>query len=148
MRDVIIGGGESGEGGGSAIPSPDGTVWFTEARLGKIGHLIPLTKEITEYQNSLPDGRPAGSHTIRVDQSGHVWTSGGPVISRFDVATKEFTHFDAAGSYGNVVMVVSGSASETGATSAASIPKPKRSRNFSCPDPAQAPTPSTTSSAT
>jgi streptogramin lyase len=87
----------------SAMPSPDGTVWFTEARLGRIGHLIPLTKEITEYQNSLSDGRPAGSHTIRVDESGHVWTSGGPVISRFDVVTKQFTHFDAAGSYGNVV---------------------------------------------
>jgi len=87
----------------SAIPSPDGTVWFTEAALGRIGHLNPRTKEITEYQNSQPDGRPSGTHTIRVDASGYVWSSGGPAISRFDPETKKFIHFDAAGTYGNVV---------------------------------------------
>jgi virginiamycin B lyase len=87
----------------SAIPAPDGTVWFTEAALGKIGHLNPRTKEITEYQNSQPDGRPSGTHTIRVDQSGYVWSSGGPAISRFDPETKKFIHFDAGGTYGNVV---------------------------------------------
>ena len=87
----------------SAVPAPDGTVWFTEAELGKIGRLNPRTKEITEYQNSLPDGRPAGSHTIRVDERGYVWTSGGPVTSRFDPETKKFTHFDVGGTYGNTV---------------------------------------------
>jgi virginiamycin B lyase len=86
----------------SAIPSPDGTVWFTEAALGKIGHLNPLTKEITEYQNSRPDGKPSGTHTVRVDASGQVWTSGGPAISRFDPKTREFTHYDVGGTYGNV----------------------------------------------
>jgi len=87
----------------SVIPAPDGTVWFTEAALGKIGHLNPLTKEITEFQNSLSNGRPAGTHTVRVDGSGHVWSSGGPAISLFDPTTKEFTHFEVGGTYGNVV---------------------------------------------
>ena len=87
----------------SAIPAPDGTVWFTEARLGRIGHLDPRTKQITEYQDTLPDGAHAGKHTVRMDDSGNVWTSGGRVIARFDVATKKFTHFDVAGTYGNVV---------------------------------------------
>ena len=86
----------------SAVPAPDGTVWFTEAALGGIGHLNPLTKEITEYRDKAPTGRPIGKHTIRVDQEGNVWTSGGP-ISRFDPTTKEFTHFDTPGTYGNVV---------------------------------------------
>ena len=47
----------------SAVPAPDGTVWFTEAALGKFGHLNPATKEMVEYQNTpLPDGTPTG-HT-------------------------------------------------------------------------------------
>ena len=87
----------------SVIPSPDGTVWFTEAASGKIGHLNPRTKEITEYQNSMPNGQAAGSHTVRVDGSGYVWTSGGPTISRFDPETKKFLHFDVGGTYGNVI---------------------------------------------
>ena len=65
----------------SAIPAPDGTVWFTEAALGKFGHLNPATKEIVEYENTpLPDGKPTGTHTIRVDKQGRVWISGGPAI--------------------------------------------------------------------
>jgi virginiamycin B lyase len=88
----------------SAVPSPDGTVWFTEAALGKIGQLDPATKKITEYQNKpLPDGRRTGAHTIRVDDSGKVWASGGPAISMFDPATEKFTHFDLGNTYGNVV---------------------------------------------
>ena len=88
----------------SAIPAPDGTVWFTEAALGKFGHLNPATKEIVEYQNTpLPDGKPTGTHTIRVDEQGHVWTSGGPAITMFDPVTKNFSHFDVGNTYGNVV---------------------------------------------
>ncbi|PYU19638.1 MAG: hypothetical protein DMG32_24050 [Acidobacteria bacterium] len=88
----------------SAIPAPDGTVWFTEAALGRLGHLNPLTKEIAEYQNtSLPDGTPTGTHTVRVDEQGRVWTSGGPAISMFDPMTKKFAHFDVGNTYGNVV---------------------------------------------
>jgi virginiamycin B lyase len=85
----------------SAIPASDGTVWFTEAEKGRIGRLNPRTGEITEYQNTLPNGRRAGSHTVRVDDRGFVWTSGGPMISRYDPETKKFQHFDVGGTYGN-----------------------------------------------
>jgi virginiamycin B lyase len=88
----------------SAVPAADGTVWFTEAALGKIGRLDPQTKLITEYQNKpLPDGTRTGAHTIRVDERGFVWTSGGPAISMFDPKTEKFQHFDLGGTYGNVV---------------------------------------------
>ncbi len=88
----------------SAIPGPDGTVWFTEAALGRIGRLNPLTREITEYQNKpLADGTRTGAHTIRVDERGFVWASGGPAISMFDPKTEQFRHFDLGATYGNVV---------------------------------------------
>ena len=88
----------------SAVPAPDGTVWFTEAALGKFGHLNPTTKEIVEYQNTpLPDGTATGTHTVRVDEQGRVWLSGGPAITMFDPATKKFSHFDLGNTYGNVV---------------------------------------------
>jgi len=88
----------------SAVPTADGNVWFTEAALGKIGSLNPQTKEIVEYQNSpLPDGRRTGTHTVRMDDKGRVWSSGGPAISMFDPLTKEFSHFDVPATYGNVV---------------------------------------------
>ena len=88
----------------SAVPAPDGTVWFTELAAGRIGHLNPATKEITEYQNTpLPDGKRTTAHTIRVDDSGRVWASGGPAISLFDPKYEQFTHFDLGGTYGNVV---------------------------------------------
>ena len=67
----------------SVIPDPDGTVWFTEVSFGGIGHLNPATKEITEYRDKGPDGEIIGKHTVRVDASGEIWSSGGP-ISRFD----------------------------------------------------------------
>jgi virginiamycin B lyase len=77
----------------SAFPAPDGTVWFTEFALNRIGHLDPKTGEITEYQDegAVPNERP-GKHTIRLDQDGNIWTSGSP-LTRFDVKTKKFTHF-------------------------------------------------------
>jgi virginiamycin B lyase len=87
----------------SAIPAPDGTVWFTEAALGRIAQLNPLTSEITEYQNSpLADGRRTGAHTVRVDEFGRVWASGGPAITMFDPKTEAFKHFDLGATYGNV----------------------------------------------
>ncbi len=88
----------------SAVPAKDGSVWFTEAALGKIGRLDPQTRQITEYQNPrLPDGTRTGAHTIRVDERGLVWVSGSPAISMFDPKTEQFRHFDLGGTYGNVV---------------------------------------------
>jgi virginiamycin B lyase len=87
----------------SAVPARDGTVWFTELALGRIARLDPSTGKITEYQNSpLPDGRRTTAHTIRVDERGLVWVSGGPAISLFDPKTEKFRHFDLGGTYGNV----------------------------------------------
>ena len=88
----------------SVIPAADGTVWFVETSFGKIAHLDPATGTIEEYQSPpLPDGKRPGAHTIRVDESGRVWMSGGPVISRFDPKTKEFRHWDVPGTYANTV---------------------------------------------
>jgi virginiamycin B lyase len=87
----------------SAVPATDGSVWFTEAALGRIARLDPATGKITEYQNPpLPDGRRTGSHTIRATANGFVWVSGGPAISMFDPKTEKFRHFDLGGTYGNV----------------------------------------------
>ncbi len=88
----------------SAVPGVDGSIWFTEAALGRIGRLDPVTKQITEFQNKpLPNGTRTGAHTVRVDDRGLVWTSGGPAISMFDPKTERFQHYDLAATYGNVV---------------------------------------------
>jgi len=88
----------------SAVPSNDGTVWFTEFALGKLGQLDPKTGKIVEFPNP-PDeqGRRNGNHTVRVDDSGRVWSSGGRAISLLNPATKEWQHFDLGGTYGNVL---------------------------------------------
>jgi virginiamycin B lyase len=88
----------------SVIPAPDGTVWFTELAVGRIGHLDPSTGKVAEYQNTpLPDGRRTTAHTVRVDAAGRVWASGGPAISMFDPKYERFDHYDLGGTYGNVV---------------------------------------------
>src|SRR5262249_4878819 len=88
----------------SAVPGIDGSVWFTEFALGRIGRLDPASKQITEYQYpSLPNGARTNAHTIRVDGRGLVWTSGGPAISMFDPKTEKFQHYDLAATYRNAL---------------------------------------------
>ncbi len=88
----------------SVIPAQDGSVWFSEMAMGKFARLDPKTKEISEYQApALPDGKKAGAHTVRVDNRGLVWASGGPAITSYDPKTEEFRHFDVPATYGNVV---------------------------------------------
>ena len=92
---------EESAGVHSAVPTGDGTVWFTEFALNRIARLDPQTGKITEYQDSgdVPGERPS-KHTARVDAQGNVWTSGSPV-TKFDPSTGKFTHFmDAPSSYG------------------------------------------------
>jgi virginiamycin B lyase len=88
----------------SAVPADDGSVWFTEAALGRLGRLDPKTGKIEEFQNP-PDanGRKNGTHTVRVDAAGRAWSSGGPQISMLNPATKEWAHFDLGNTYGNVI---------------------------------------------
>lgn len=90
----------------SAFPAPDGTVWFSEFALDKIGHLDPQTGKIDQYQDSgaVPDGmggeERAGKHTIRVDLQGNIWSSGSP-LTKFDPRTQKFTHYmEVPTSYG------------------------------------------------
>jgi hypothetical protein len=48
-------------------------------------------------------GRRNGNHTVRVDDGGRVWSSGGRAISLLNPTTKEWQHFDLTGTYGNVI---------------------------------------------
>jgi virginiamycin B lyase len=74
----------------SAIPAPDGTVWFSEQFKNKIGRLDPKSKQVSEYESP-----SAGTtHTIRVDSRGMVWSTGNP-LNRFDPETHKFTAFHA-----------------------------------------------------
>jgi virginiamycin B lyase len=94
----------------SAIPVPDGTVWFTEFFLNKIAHLDPKSGQITEYQDESGTGRSGGEeggggskHTIRMDPQGTLWMSGGP-FSSFDPETKKFMDYkEVPSTYGVIV---------------------------------------------
>jgi virginiamycin B lyase len=81
----------------SAVPGPDGAVWLAEQGPNKIGRWDPNTQTITEYQDPYVPGeegiRGRGSkHTLRLDPSGNVWSSGVP-LTKFDPETRKFTHF-------------------------------------------------------
>jgi virginiamycin B lyase len=85
----------------SAVPAADGSVWLTEQGSNKLGRWDPVTQKITEYQDPyLPgkEGISAGGskHTARVDPSGRVWASGGP-LTMFDPETGKFTRFEEVG---------------------------------------------------
>ena len=90
----------------SAVPMPDGNVWFTEFALNKIGKFDPNTRRMTMYADDtvdLPGGERADKHTIRMDHDGNLWTSGSP-LSKFDPKTGKFTHFmEVPSSYGITV---------------------------------------------
>jgi virginiamycin B lyase len=77
----------------SVVPAPDGTAWFSEFFLNKIGKIDSRTGTITEYQDSggAPGERPS-KHTLRIDLQGNVWATGSP-LSKFDPRTGKFTHF-------------------------------------------------------
>jgi virginiamycin B lyase len=84
----------------SAVATPDGTVWFTEQAMNKLGKWDPQTKEITEYQDVYAPGKQGlitggSKHTVRVDSKGIVWASGAP-FSSFDPKTKKFTDYPVA----------------------------------------------------
>lgn len=83
----------------SAIPAPDGSVWFTQQGANKIGRWDPATKKITEYQDAWKPGKEGfldggSKHTLRVLPNGEVWSTGGP-LSKFDPKTNTFTPVDA-----------------------------------------------------
>ncbi len=73
----------------SAVPAPDGSVWLAEQASNKIGKWDPDTQQITEYH----DPGKGLKHTIRIDRSGNVWSTGSP-LTKFDPETKKFTRFE------------------------------------------------------
>ena len=79
----------------SAVPAPDGSVWFTQQGSNKLGRWDPQTKLIAEFQDSYLPGKEGltsggAKHTTRVDAAGRVWTTGTP-LTLFDPKTKKFT---------------------------------------------------------
>jgi virginiamycin B lyase len=83
----------------SAIPAPDGSVWFTQQASNKIGRWDPVTKQITEYQDAWKPGKEGfldggSKHTLRVLPNGEVWATGGP-LSKFDPKENKFVGVDA-----------------------------------------------------
>ena len=71
----------------------NGLVWVTEKAAHKLAVLDPNTGKFTEY--TPPQG--AGTHTLREDSQGNIWTSG--KITKFDVQTKKFTVYDTPDVY-------------------------------------------------
>ncbi|HVB34385.1 MAG TPA: carboxypeptidase regulatory-like domain-containing protein [Patescibacteria group bacterium] len=87
---------QSSAGIHSAVPAPDGSVWFTEQGANKLGRWDPKTQQITEYQDD------AGKHTARVGPTGEIWFSG--ARGSFNPKTGKFTHYGGGpsgnGAYG------------------------------------------------
>src|ERR1700686_1876893 len=81
----------------SAVPAADGSVWLAEQGSNKLGRWDPITQKVTEYQDQYFPGKEGiedggSKHTVRIDPSGKVWTSGVP-LTRFDPETGKFTRF-------------------------------------------------------
>src|SRR6202158_6151017 len=86
----------------SAVPATDGSVWLAEQGSNKLGKWDPETQKITEYQDQYLPGKEGiedggSKHTVRIDPSGKVWTSGVP-LTRFALETGKFARF-AEGEY-------------------------------------------------
>jgi virginiamycin B lyase len=82
----------------SAVPAADGSVWLAEQGSNKIGRWDPVTQKITEYQDAYLPGKEGiedggSKHTVRIDPSGKVWTSG-VTLTRFDPETGKFARFN------------------------------------------------------
>lgn len=90
----------------SAVPAPDGSVWFTEQGSNRLGRVDPRTREVAEFQANLKPGigtERGSMHTSRVASDGVVWSSGSP-LRRFDPRTSKFTEIDEVPtSYGIVL---------------------------------------------
>jgi virginiamycin B lyase len=70
---------------------PDGSLWFTEQMVNKIGRLDPKTGEIKEYP--LPDDKNAGPHGLAADRDGNIWFTAnfGGYIGKLDPRTGKVT---------------------------------------------------------
>ena len=81
----------------STIPASDGSVWIAEQGANRVGRWDPNTRKITEYPDVYFPGKEGllfggQKHTLRLDPSGNVWSSGIP-LTKFDPETGKFTRF-------------------------------------------------------
>ena len=94
----------------SAVPAPDGSVWFTEQGANRLGRIDPRTGEVGEFQAPLKPGigtERGSKHTVRVDAEGMVWATGSP-FSRFDPKTETFREFPEIPSAYGVALAADG----------------------------------------
>ena len=82
----------------SAVPAPDGSVWFTEQGGNRLGRWDPKTEKIAEYKDAYLPGREGvtrggDKHTLRVDTQGRVWATGRP-LTMFDPKVGKYHRFD------------------------------------------------------
>ena len=80
-----------GSGPHDVAPAPDGTVWYTAQRTGKLGRLDPATRRPTE----VPLGAGSAPHGVIVGPDGAAWVtdSGLNAIVRVDPVTSEVKTF-------------------------------------------------------
>lgn len=81
----------AGAGPHDVAPAPDGTVWYTAQRTGKLGRLDPATRQTTE----IPLGTGSSPHGVIVGPDGAAWVtdSGLNAIVRVDPAGAEVKRF-------------------------------------------------------
>ncbi len=93
----------------SAVAGPDGNVWLAEQASNKLAKWDPKTQKFTEYQDAYRAGKEGileggAKHTVREDEKGFAWVSGGPFgnpLSRLDPETGKYTNFEGTeGTYG------------------------------------------------
>jgi virginiamycin B lyase len=80
-----------GSGPHDVAPGPDGSVWYTAQRTGKLGRLDPATGQTTEVLL----GMGSAPHGVIVGPDGHAWVtdSGLNAIVRVDAKTNEVKKF-------------------------------------------------------
>jgi virginiamycin B lyase len=73
--------------------TPDGSVWFTEEMINKIGRVNPRTGEVKEYP--LTEDNNARPHGIAVDRNGSIWyaANSGGLIGRLEPSTGKVAVF-------------------------------------------------------
>ena len=81
----------AGSGPHDVAPAPDGTVWYTAQRTGKLGRLDPATGRTTE----VPLGTGSAPHGVIVGPDAAAWVtdSGLNAIMRVDGTTSEVKRF-------------------------------------------------------
>ena len=81
----------AGSGPHDVAPAPDGTVWYTAQRSGKLGRLDPATGRTTE----IPLGSGSAPHGVIVGPDGAAWVTDGGLnaIVRVDPSGSEVKPF-------------------------------------------------------